>query len=431
MSSVDNTSILTIFDKDSITHAAINYDQLEKATVVRMRLLQKVQKATAIWRKNNTDDDSKQDLLLLTTDEVQLLREASTNDASHLTCRFALSNYRTMNWFIDAEVNLFEYIYLRAPRNDQQNVETKLDIRLPIIDHQNLIKLDLNGRWPIADYTFDDGDKKASEAQLDMQNKNLPLRAVPMNELPPSFIAKRLIYLRNGYGFVPQLLFARIVCERFRRILTEKMSQTRPQTQEFNREVSKIGPITAGIRALSASFDMKGSRAKISDSTKPATTRQQFIKAAIPNCMQNLMQKIARHEQLINDERLIIVKFMKDVGHKVAETKSFVNQIAEQHHDMEYARELQRQVTYVYDSGNWTGPMSCAYVAGRSTDEGRSMCPFVCGRSINDNAKSACAYRQCKSAYAHANTVTDIEDLSPALKTPRDFYTLSLKSGRK
>ena len=129
------------------------------------------------------------------------------------------------------EVALFDLTYTLSPPSEQRRVEGLLGVNFPIYVAEDLILQDLNGRWPIPQFTFHENEMSYSTAESNMKRNVLPLHVVPLQYCPLTLIARRLVYLRNGYAFVPNVLFARVVRERFQAHLERKMKQSERVSQ--------------------------------------------------------------------------------------------------------------------------------------------------------------------------------------------------------
>ena len=321
----------------------VTIDKFEEIAISRLRVLkwiehQKLQKRKCLIRQKPNLYNTKylEDILK----ENNLYKNHQYDNLSHFICRLAFTEIEEYSsWFIKQELTLFEYKY-KLEINYGYNkyilkqIESSLfdNILYPLYTPNDIILNDLNGRSPIPYFQFNSEYTKLHK----MTVKYFPFHIVPFYICSNKLIAQRMVYIRNGYAFIPNFLWPEIVTTKYMTFLVNKMKETKESLLRMKNnnkimyELSKIIHIIKGLNKVSLSIDTHN---KISLS--PRNFNEDYMLKIVdftidkylnlfPICMRYSYESLMNDGHLMNNGRIQLTLFLKGIGLTMEECLIFL-----------------------------------------------------------------------------------------------------------
>eukprot|EP01083_Nonionella_stella_P092256 258196_1 len=446
---------------DDVPQMEVTLDRFEELVVSRLTLLrwiesQKLHRKGTKQKQQNKNKNQTQTCLDDLLKEHHLLNHPLYDNLSHFICRLAFSQIKEYSsWFIRHEVTLFESKYVLSSCKSQQHIALKLlnHNQYPLYNANDIILNDLNGRTPIPFFQFDSTSVKSHY----LQNKYLPFHILPFNECCPKLIAQRLVYIRNGFVFVPHFLFSGILCDRYQQYLRKQMRNMQQvwlnmkQDEAVMYELSKVIHIIKNIHKIRIPLDHPVRNAH--DTVINHCNINEYVRL-FPLCMRYSYESLLEHGHLKNNARIQLTLFLKGIGLSLQEALLFFKRhfIQKQSQfNSHYAYYIRHQYGKAGAAVDYT-PFACAKIIMKSEDKRSNDdhygCPFKMfdkarlelfinryydvEYNAEDGDKKLPFQLQCKQFCNVLNKDTlkqkyemDIEDLHSSWNHPNTYYNIS------
>eukprot|EP01084_Bolivina_argentea_P295973 509680_1 len=353
----------------------VTLDKFEQIALSRLRVLrwieiQKLQKGKSLLNIDDINNKNTTHLIDLLI-QNNLTNNTQYDNLSHFICRIAFCSLKEYSsWFIQHEVTLFELKYKLSLNNNYNTykinqIESILfnNITYPLYYANDIILNDLNGRTPIPYFRFNTTIKSTN-----LYEKYFPFHIVPFQMSPNRLIAQKLIYIRNGYCFIPHFLYIQVICDKYKNYLHKKMKQAKSalhkmkQDSDVMYELSKIIYLIKNMDKISFSFDINYNIYKNNNALNIFNhfTINKYINM-FPICMRYSYESLLRDGHLKNNARIQLTLFLKGIGLSLTECLIFFKKHLKKKQsdfDNHYAYFIRHQYGKEGASINYT-PFSC------------------------------------------------------------------------
>lgn len=307
--------------------------------------------------------------------------EHKKNDLmSHFILLFACSsNLNASKWFVQQETVLFEYRYNSCPSKKKKlDIEKELGIMDEMITKKRFLQeySFLNGKFPLLNMSL--------HVENYREKQELPYHKVKFNEVC-DLVSRRVIFLNDGFAFVPHNRFSNVLRIRFRTNLTKRCASLRRKLDNFtelknNEYSSRVVPI---LQLIPKSLDQQHEEKKVNRENLTNESISRF-KKYMPLCMQLIIDKDCLEKKYVRHWGILHLSlFLKSIGLPLVEAQKFWHKSLE---NSKKRREVSNNIKHMFGSSGSRkkyDPYSCHKMTQIIPDDSLREkechfgCPFV------------------------------------------------------